>query len=403
MIRKFPSLIFMIMVFLTSGCIKDTYDMNKLSKRIHLSPAINIAAIKGDISLSDMVSSNDTIVFDQDNFVRLIFKEDSLIDLALSDFSALKNKSGLYERELVLPETDYRKATLSQLVATIEADSIDLEIEDILSNISGDVHIANPILRLNYTNSFLNPVQITFLATGIRAGTTVDLNLAPFTLSYPADEIEHQVSDVYIIDKNNSALSDLISLLPEKVYFSGSALLDVPVGKSLKDEPVIDSDHLYGSLEIEVPLDLSLSNFEFADTVDNFLDDAFESDSDFDWDDFELFKVDFKVKNGFPMGVSLTMGLYDSLNMQIISSVDASDILDPAPVDGNGKASGTAETTTSIEFTKEFFSSIKLADKIIFKFTLNTTGNGSTDVKIYSDYRIDFNASLVMKADINFN
>jgi hypothetical protein len=61
-----------------------------------------------------------------------------------------------------------------------------------------------------------------------------------------------------------------------------------------------------------------------------------------------------------------------------------------------------AETSTRIEFTREFFSSITKADKIIFQFTLNTTSDGSQDVKIYSDYRIDFNAALVVKPDINF-
>ncbi len=43
------------------------------------------------------------------------------------------------------------------------------------------------------------------------------------------------------------------------------------------------------------------------------------------------------------------------------------------------------------------------ADKIIFKFTMNTTDNGSKDVKIYSDYKIDFKASLVLKPDIKFD
>ena len=77
--------------------------------------------------------------------------------------------------------------------------------------------------------------------------------------------------------------------------------------------------------------------------------------------------------------------------------------LKPAEVDINGKATGVTVSTTSIDLTSDFFSSIKDADNIIFQFTLNTTENGSKDVKIYSDYRIDFKAALVLKPDININ
>jgi hypothetical protein len=34
---------------------------------------------------------------------------------------------------------------------------------------------------------------------------------------------------------------------------------------------------------------------------------------------------------------------------------------------------------------------------------MNTTGNGAEGVRIYSDYRLDFMASLVLKPDIKFN
>jgi hypothetical protein len=407
MIKASSRLIFIIIVLLTTGCIKETYDMNMLSKKAHLSPTWAVSAIYGDISLSDIVESSDTVVFDPDNFVRLIFKKDSVIELKLTDFTSVKSIIGYNETDIMFPDLQLRnpdfdpsKGILAQLVANIEPDSIDLEIEDVLNHITGDVHINNPILRFNYINSFLDPIEITLYATGKRTDATVDLDLDPFTLSHPADIIEHQVSDTYVIDKNNSSLPELVSMLPEKILFSGSALLEVPDVKSMNDDPVIDSDNLIGSIEIEVPLEFSLSDFQFTDTVDNFLADAFDDESEFNWDDFELFRVDFDVKNGFPMGASVTMDLYDSLNLQVISSVDATDILEPAPVDSNGKASGVSESSTRIEFTKEFFSSINTADAIIFRFTLITTGNGSKDVKIYSDYRIDFKTSLVLKPDI---
>jgi hypothetical protein len=40
---------------------------------------------------------------------------------------------------------------------------------------------------------------------------------------------------------------------------------------------------------------------------------------------------------------------------------------------------------------------------IIFTFALSTTDNGTKDVKIYSDYGIDFKAALVLKPKLKFN
>jgi len=176
-----------------------------------------------------------------------------------------------------------------------------------------------------------------------------------------------------------------------------------PSGKnSQKDNFILDSSRLLGSLEVEVPLEFLMNNIQFTDTLDNFMkDDEGSDDSPVKPENFELLRVDITAKNGFPLGVSLKMSLYDSGTQGIKDTISAKGILKPAPVDSEGRANGITETTTSIEFTRKFFSSISKADKIIFQFTLNTTGNSS--VKIYSDYRIDFNAALVLKPGININ
>ena len=86
-----------------------------------------------------------------------------------------------------------------------------------------------------------------------------------------------------------------------------------------------------------------------------------------------------------------------------LSSITADKILEPAEMESDGKAIGYTETTTHLEFTKQFFSSIKDADKIILQFTVNTPGNGTKDVKIYSDYTINFSAAVVVKPNLKLN
>jgi hypothetical protein len=155
-------------------------------------------------------------------------------------------------------------------------------------------------------------------------------------------------------------------------------------------------------MEVEVPLEFRINNLQFTDTIDNFLtDDNNNDDESMGVDDFEMIRIDLDIKNGFPMGVSAAMSLYDPVSNQVKSTVTATDIIKPAPVGSNGKANGVTESKTSILISKEFFESINTSDEVIFRFSLNTTDNGSKNVKIYSDYRIDFRATLVVKPEIH--
>jgi len=83
------SILIFLIVF--SGCIRETYDFDRLSKETHLSPTWVVPVIKGDVSLSDLTEPNETIIFEEDNFVRVVFREESFIDLKMEDYYDLNN------------------------------------------------------------------------------------------------------------------------------------------------------------------------------------------------------------------------------------------------------------------------------------------------------------------------
>ena len=123
----------------------------------------------------------------------------------------------------------------------------------------------------------------------------------------------------------------------------------------LRNNYVFGNSRFLGSLEIEVPMEFSLNNIQFTDTVDNFLQsDKNNNDNPVKPENFKLLRVDINAKNGFPIGVSLKMSLYDSVTKTKKATVDATDLLKPASVDNNGKVSGATESNTSIEFKKRF-------------------------------------------------
>ena len=368
-----------ITVLCLAGCVNETYDMRMLSKQAHLSPTLALSAVKGDVSFSDMVKTSDTVIFDLNKLVILVFKKESVVDLKLSDFS---------------------KATI-QKTATIDPSSYDLNLGDVLDHINGTIRFYNPSIKFNYTNSFPDPIKISLNVTAKGKTSSIALALAPFTLAKPILPAQ-EITSSFVIDKSNSNLPDLISLPPKSVDYSGTATITSTVKDNGEENNAIGANRLLGSLEIDVPLDLSLNNMQFKDTVNNFIKSD-NGDNPLDPADFQLLRIKVSAKNGFPLGAALKMSLYDSVTKTIRSTVEATSLLNPAPVDVNGKANGVTETSTTIEFTKEFFSFVNKTDKIIFTITLNTTGTVPQEVKIYSDYRINFNAALVVKPEINFN
>jgi hypothetical protein len=190
-------------------------------------------------------------------------------------------------------------------------------------------------------------------------------------------------------------------MLPNEIRFSGTARMN-PGGESpVRNNFVFDNSRLLADIEIDIPMELKISNLQFTETVDNFLDSG-ESDNDdgIKPENFKFLRIDLTVTNWFPLGASVEMSLYDSAGKLTIKSVQANDIIEPAPVDNAGKVTGPVSTSTSIEFDEEFFDSVDKADKIVFKFKMQSTDNGSREVRIYSDYKLTFNAAVVIKPDI---
>lgn len=523
------SLIFQVILLalIMAGCIKETYDMSRLSPWTKFSPTLGMAAATGDVTIRDIVKPNDTVVFDSDNFIHFVFKEDSVIDFKLNDYPDFNNLGALsfkkgypilpvqtynfkdtasfepgtdieieklsiktgsigykirskslvsasftvtlptvlrgsvpvsqvisipanstvngsvsvnntmvdlstdpkkrfnrlpinctftatsgsfaindsifIEFNLPGPSFDYVKGYFGQKTELIDPDTLKTDLEDILSHISGQLHLSNPSIKLNYSNSFGIPIQISLNANGRRDLQTVPLGLAPFTIDYPTSTSLRDVSSSFAISKTNSSLPDLVSLPPSEVSFSGSSIMN-PLGSGGGRNNYLFSDSRFiGSLEIDVPMELWINNLQFSDTLDNFLYSGNNADSPVNPEDMELFRLDIASKNGFPLGASLELMLFDSERNRVVHTIDATDIIKPAPIDATGKAIGNTESKISIDFSKEFFKACSTAEKMIFVFSLKTSGTGTENVKIYSDYSISFKVLVVLKPNIKFN
>ncbi len=363
--------------------------------------------VNPNLTIRDTYSLNNTMFYLGDiasqpyNMVVVKYSIEASSDGSLINF---KSTDGVtLDLRLSDPQFDYVKGNFGQRTETIEDNTLDLGIKDILNHISGTFHIASPSIKFNYTNSFAIPLEIDLMATGYRQNEKVDLKVDTI-LNYPATPAEHVKSGLVVLDKSNSALPALISLPPEKVRFSGSAIMN-PANTTSMDNYVFGNSAFFGSVDVEVPLEFSLTNLQFKDTVDNFLSDMNQdtTDAPLSPDDIEYLRIDFTALNEFPVGISLNMILLDSASGSKIDSVNANEILKPALVKPDGRLTEAVESTTNIEITDDFWKSVNKADKIILRFGAVTSDNTSKDVKIYSDYKINYKAALVVRADYKFS
>lgn len=299
-------------------------------------------------------------------------------------------------------EFDFIKGYFGQQVENVKPETLDFGIDDYIRNLSGDFFLANPSIKINYSNSFSVPIEVDLKAKGVKGSSSVDLGLAPILIAYPPVPGNKDISASFTVDKNNSSLPQLISLPPESVVFSGSAKMN-PAGDPghLRNNVVYGKSRFLASVEMELPLELSFNNLQLTDTTDNFLSGE-DDGSEFSAEDLDLAKIGISFKNGFPFAIAAKMSIYNSSTKTIKGTIDVPEVLKAAPVDASGKASGISESTATIEVTKQFLDNINNSDQVIFTFRVATTGAPRT-VKIYSDYRIDFNASIFLKTKLKID
>jgi len=359
------------------------------------------SVITGNISIANSTIDLGTVASQPYNMLPVEYSVEVSSTGQMVDFNSADQVR--LDLEILDPELDYIKGYFGQYGDTIDTDTLDLEIEEILSNISGSFLISSPSVKLNYSNSFAIPVEIDINAVGYKGEDSVDIDLDPVTLLYPSAPAERDKNGVFTIDKINSDFPELISMPPEKIRFGGSAVMNPDGNTGTRDNYIFGDSRFLGDLEIEVPVELRLNNLQFADTVDNPIEEDDFRDSPLNPKDIEELKILLNIENGFPLGISLSVSLFNSVSNSVLSTISAPGILEPAPVDAAGKVSGPAQFETEIRLTSDFWNKIYDADKLIFSITLVTTDGGTKDVKIYSDYYLDYKAALFVKPDLKFS
>ena len=251
--------------------------------------------------------------------------------------------------------------------------------------------LAEPKLTLTITNSFGMPIDAAFTKLeGAYDGGTISLTGMPnpIQFEYPRVGDEGQSRETVVsIDETNSNLPDFLASGLSSITFAGTASTN-PSGNTVPNF-ITDDGTFSVDMAVELPLYGSIANIGIVDTMDMDL----SSLSGFETADFML-----NVTNEFPFDISLQAYFVDD-NFNVLDSLMKSSqkLIESSSVDSNGELVSATSSQNLISINKTTLANVKNATKIILIGSIATANGGTTPVKLYSNYKMDFDLGVKIK------
>lgn len=258
--------------------------------------------------------------------------------------------------------------------------------------------------RINiYTSTSVGvPLEIeldSVIATSSRDGSTTELIFTeghPFLIGAPGiDQIGERVESEININRNTSNIDDLLASAPSMITYK---IMGRTEAGDVNDQHfILDTSKLDLTLEFLLPLDFKSSGFAFQDTLD------FEvGDEGVDTTLIKLAQVSVTTVNELPIKLGLQVYLLD-INHTVIDSVFDGEaiLLGASQVDGQGALAQATEETHNVSFSAEKLGKLQDVTYMWVEASMITSGLGDQFVKLYPDYSLDFEISMLANFRIN--
>ncbi|MEZ4967727.1 MAG: hypothetical protein R2791_20970 [Saprospiraceae bacterium] len=281
-------------------------------------------------------------------------------------------------------------------------DTIEININQ--TNLVGDVRIENPKVTMRISNSWGFPTRgkikyLSFigqngeeipLVSSVFQDSAIDFNYPSFALGEVG---QTKYTDIYL-DETNSNIADIFNSQPTRLIYEVDGI------SNAQNDPTItgfltDSSVISLAMRVELLLEGSARNFGAEQTLDlNF--------GDFnDIDTAKIEQVEFKIvtENGTPVSTTLQMYFLDD-NGQAIDSLFTGDprfIMEAAPVNSNGVASGITRTESFVTMEADRFDRVRRAKKAFLKTAFTTAQNGDIPVKLLATDQTTIKMGLKVK------
>jgi hypothetical protein len=283
--------------------------------------------------------------------------------------------------------------------STFDAPRDTIEMDFIRNLNQGEIRFEDPKMTLTLENSFGIPVRAISSVAEVISVNGQKLALRNtitegVDVNYPSIfEIGKSKKTVFVLDKNNSNLVDIISSNPRAIDYDIDGITNPNEIRSLRGF-MTDSSSYKLQVEVDLPIYGSAKNFILTDTFD------------FDIKKYDrLTHATMKVltENGLPVDIAL-QGLFVGANNVVIDSFYNKTpplVLRGAAVGADGLPRASQKQESLIELDAVKLKKILPATKIVLRYLVSTSNNGTVPVKLVKnqDVRVQLGLKFGIKTE----
>lgn len=285
-------------------------------------------------------------------------------------------------------EFSYVEGYFGQIEQEVEQDEMDFDVS-ILEEIAPNLYLETPNLRFTVDNAIGVPFEIDLDLLGINDDESIPLN-------GPNIQAQGLMSTITDFNNSNSQLSDMISISPSQILYSGSVLSNPNGNIGLINSITTGSDIKIG-FELDLPLHFRLEDAKRTDTLD--LDFGGENDDTTEADYVDSVILKLHTENEFPLDIDLMILFTDSVSGLILDSLDV-EMLDAAEVDEDGRTISANIYDSNIILNSRQIDALFNSNRALLDIKMNSYDNENTAVKIYTDYQFKIAVGAILELNI---
>ena len=275
---------------------------------------------------------------------------------------------------------------LGQLPLSADKDTVDVSIFKNAIG-SGLISFVDPRLKMILSNSYGIPINATIAQLDAYTPGAIPFQVTGFPNPLPLyspgmNQIGQTLTGSFTLNNMNSNLATIIKKIPQSFIYKIDSKTN-PSGAT-HNNFILDTSRFKVDLEVQLPLWGTAKDFVLIDTADFKLEENLTSE-------VESATIRTFNSNGFPMDVAMQVYFADSTYKKLDSLVIPYQlILRSALVNPvTGKVVSPTEKIYDVSISGERVAKLKTAKYLLIKATATTTSGGNTNVKIYTNYKID--------------
>jgi hypothetical protein len=267
-----------------------------------------------------------------------------------------------------------------------------LDLEDVNMNFTIENGIGvDGAIKINNLTAISN-TNGTKTLTGSIVGQPLSVNRAT---DFPLTK----ATTNFAVNKNNSNIKELISLLPNQIQYDVEVKTNLTGNNQTYNDFAYLESNLKVGLNAEIPLSLIANSLLLMDTIDFDL-----SQTNTNINGISDGIINIIAQNKYPIDARATVIIIDE-NWAVVDTLASNQIIAAADLNNSCKTDQAKRSKISVYVDEDRLTNIKRGKKAIIVADFSTaSGNPSCNgqyIKIYNDYKLDFTFTAKFNYKLN--